>query len=110
MNTRLKLFIVGTIIVTGGCALLSHSSRPIPPAIASVRPPVDLAATSKNIDFYETRVKHDPQGAIAMSALADWYLQRSRETGDIADAYRAEKMARRSLQVRKRRNTSAYMA
>jgi tetratricopeptide (TPR) repeat protein len=110
MNIRVKLLLLGTVLVAGGWALNTRWPSPASPAMASVRTPVDLSATSKNIAFYEQRVKSDPQGAIAMAGLADWYLQRSRETGDVADALRAEKMARRSLELRKRRNTSAYHA
>lgn len=42
--------------------------------------------------------------------LAAQYLQRYRERGDVGDVFRAEAMARRSLQLQPQRNVAALMA
>lgn len=74
------------------------------------RMPYDPGALARKIAFYETRAKADPQGAIERAMLAQFYLQRVRETGDIADALKAEQVARASLAIRTRNNLSAAYA
>lgn len=59
----------------------------------------DPGAVSKTVDFWEARVKSDPSGAIAFRELAGAYLARQREAGAIEDAVRAERAARRSLEI-----------
>ena len=77
-------------------------------ALAAQRMPVDTLQTARSIRFYADRARADPESAINRSILAGLYLQRCRETGDIADAQRAELTARESLGIRSRRNTAAY--
>ena len=88
-----------------GCSHLSHqaASFPAPPPVE--RPPYDPALTYKNVVFYQKCVQRNPEnGAIEWGQLANAYLQRCRETGDIADAQRAEQAARRSLAIRSNNN------
>lgn len=81
--------------------------RPLPDE-TDMREPYDPQRTSKTIAFWEARVKADAQGAIARRELAAAYLARGRETGNIADAVRAESAARSSLAILSgRRNLSA---
>ncbi len=85
------------------------TSRPLPD-VADMREPYDPQRASKTVAFWEARVKADAQGAIALRELAAAYLARGRETGDIADAVRAERAARRSLEILPgRRNLSALL-
>jgi tetratricopeptide (TPR) repeat protein len=70
------------------------------------RPPYDPNATQKTLEFWSWKVKQDPQGAIEYGRLAGIYLERCRETGDIADALKAEQAARRSLTIRARNNVA----
>jgi tetratricopeptide (TPR) repeat protein len=67
----------------------------------------DPAQAHKTIVFYERRIRRDPQSALDLAFLSGAYLQHSRETGDIADAVRAEQAARRSLAVRSYNNVAA---
>ncbi len=60
-----------------------------------------------DIEFYESRSKRDPTGAMDLARLGGLYLQRSRETGDPSDAIRAEATARHSLLNRTSRNDAA---
>ncbi len=72
------------------------------------RPPYDPALTYKMVAFCQSRVRMNPQnGAIEWAQLAGAYLQRCRETGDIADAQRGEQAARRSLAIRSINNAPA---
>lgn len=77
----------------------SHNSgRPASPEI-SEREPYDPQLAHRTVAFWKARVEADPQGALALRELAGAYLARGRETGDIADAVRAEQAARRSLDI-----------
>ena len=87
--------------------------RPTPrslPNATEMREPYDPQLTSKTVRFWQARVKADSKGAIAWRELSAAYLARGRETGNIADAVRAENAAQRSLQILpERRNMSAMM-
>ncbi len=79
-----------------------------PPQIApKPRAPYDPNLVHQTLEFWAKQAKSDPQGAIAQSSLAHWYLESYRETGDIADAIRAEQAARKSLALRTRNNDTA---
>ncbi len=81
----------------------------IPPPVE--RPPYDPALTYKMVAFYQSRVRMNPQnGAIEWAQLAGAYLQRCRETADIADALRAEAAARRSIAIRSVNNAPGWDA
>jgi len=75
--------------------------------IATERAPYDPELTRKNVASWEAAVRRDPRGAIALRELAGAYLSLQRETGEIADAVRAEDSARRSLKILPRGNTGA---
>jgi len=70
----------------------------------------DVAARrDADIAFYVRRVARDPIGAADRSRLAGLYLQRARETGDFVDYRRAERLARRSLELRVAHNENTYV-
>ncbi len=98
--------------ITLGCSARRSSGVFVQPAAASVaptidRPPYDPTFTQKQVEFYAAGARRDQKGAIIRAMLASSYLQRCRETGDMADANRAEKTARSSLQIRRKHNDSA---
>jgi tetratricopeptide (TPR) repeat protein len=76
---------------------------------ADTREPYDPELATQNVAFWESRVKRDPDGFLELRELASAYLARLRETGDVADAVKAEKAARRSLKVMKQRNANAWI-
>jgi tetratricopeptide (TPR) repeat protein len=75
--------------------------------VAASRMPYDATQAQKTVAFHAGRVQNDPEGAIGYALLAAAYLQRGRETGDVADAVKAEQAARRSLKIRERGNVQA---
>ena len=56
-----------------------------------------VAATSEAIRFWELRAARDPLDFIANNKLADLYLRRAQQIGDIADYERAEQVLHASL-------------
>ena len=62
---------------------------------------VDDPTTMTNgvISFFEARVERDPQDFVAYNRLADAYVQRARQTGDVADYGRAEAALNASLEA-----------
>ncbi len=87
----------------------SPSLRSAPRASLRVpRAPYDPTSVHKTLEFYAAQVRYDPGSAISLALLAGQYLESYRETGDSADATRAEQAARASLAIRKHRNSAAY--
>ena len=102
-SSIIALAAVACLGITGCSRLSRQATSPAPPPVE--RPPYDPALTYKNVVFYQKCVQRNPQnGAIEWGQLANAYLQRCRETGDIADAQRAEQAARRSLAIRSNNN------
>jgi tetratricopeptide (TPR) repeat protein len=109
--TRKVLVLMVLLVVPAAWAL--RSPRPAMPATAPPvydRPPYDPMATQRRVEQNLAAVHRDPQGAIGLTMLSSAYLQRCRETGDVADARRAEQAARHSMKIRTRRNAAAYQA
>ena len=77
------------------------------PATADDRTPYDPTLATRNVAFWEGRAKLDPEGFLEWREVASAYLARQRETGDIADAVKAEEAARRSLKIQTRNNAAA---
>ena len=86
-------------------AIRDAGEQPSPVA----RVPYDPDLTRKTVVFWEERSKRDAEGVLELRELAAAYLARQRETGDIADAVRAEDAARRSLKILRRNNVPALM-
>jgi len=81
----------------------AHASLPTP---APVLP--DYLYRDQTIAFYEQRVKRDPQDQISARMLAQQYMQRYRESGDIGDITRSIKQANRSIALQPGNNWGAY--
>ncbi len=79
------------------------------PEVPAARTPYDPDLARKTVAFWEANARRDSEGAIELKELAGAYLALQRETGDIADAVRAEDAARRSLKIRQKGNTSALI-
>src|SRR5262249_43031270 len=73
------------------------------------RTPYDPELVSKTVAFWEKQAERDPEGALERRELAGAYLARQRETGDIADAVKAEEAARQSLRILPRNNSDALV-
>jgi tetratricopeptide (TPR) repeat protein len=71
------------------------------------RAPYDPATVRKTVEFWEGRVRKSPDRFLEQRELAGAYLARQRETGDVQDAVRAERAARRSLELLPRGNATA---
>lgn len=84
--------------------------RVVPLSAAVERPPYDPDAVHRNLVFLAAQAKRDAQDPITRAMLAHEYLESFRETGDIADAKRAELAARSSLKIRTRKNDAAFDA
>lgn len=84
-RTLLAISLLCNSILTLGCGAWSsaeskRSSVPVPSASPL---PSDQQAAEGAIRFLEARVKNDPDDFIAHNKLADYYLQRLRETGNL---------------------------
>ena len=80
----LALLIAGWGLVDGGS---SPTTAPTDPT----------AMTNAVVRFFEERVKRDPHDFVSYNRLADAYVQRARQTGDVADYSRAEAALEASL-------------
>src|SRR5258706_1915096 len=109
-----RRFLLLYCLVTAGLAgwaVFAHRPTPtLPASLPMERPPYDPSLIDKNIAFYAAGAKTSSQNAIGYALLANCYLQRCRETGDIGDAARAEQAARHSLAIRTRNNAPAFIA
>ncbi len=74
---------------------------------ASDRAPYDRDLARKTVTFWEANTGRDPLGFLQWRELSAAYLARQRETGDIADAVKAEDAARHSLKISEKRNAQA---
>ncbi len=86
-----------------GSGSRAHAARPTP---AVVLP--DYLYRDKTIAFYEQRVKRDIVDQISARTLAQQYMQRFRETGDIDDVKRSMVQARRAIALQPGNNSAAY--
>lgn len=81
----------------------AERSRPVPAAVLP-----DYLYRDKTIAFFEQRVARDPADQISARMLAQQYMQRFREAGDIGDIQRSLKQAHRSIDLQAGDNPSAY--
>lgn len=70
----------------------------------------DATIRARTIAFEESRAPRDPEDQITPRLLADQYLQRYRERGDVGDVMRAQAAAQRSLRAQPRANVGALNA
>jgi len=103
MNSQRLLFFMILILLLFnlcGCKVSTTSSAPRMEAhVASSQSTMSsqLAVEKETIRFLEDRVKKDPEDFIAYNKLAQQYLQRLRETGDLTYLNLATKAAHASL-------------
>jgi tetratricopeptide (TPR) repeat protein len=71
------------------------------------RAPYHPESVRRAVKFWEGRVARTPGRFLEFRELAGAYLARLRETGDVEDAVRAERAARRSLELQARGNLAA---
>ena len=111
-KTSLTVVLVASALLLGAAGWSAIHLRSLEGKPAKAQPGAAAAAESlirdKDIAFFEKRAAEDPIGAIDRAELAARYLQRSRETGNFNDVYRAEKLARESLALRTARNSGTY--
>ncbi len=91
---------VGLIAIALWPAFASHAVVGDPTAAPTPAPLRDDATIrAKTIAFEEQREKRDPDDQITPRMLAEQYLQRYRERGDVDDILRAQAAAQRSLRA-----------
>ena len=89
--------IIAVLSLSLGLALLyqatdlAFSSRPQPRTLG--------LSTAARIEYHERRIAADPRDFVSLNSLAQAYIQRARETADVADYDRAETALARSLKV-----------
>ncbi len=86
MALALALLVAGFVLANGGS---SSTATPKDPTVM----------TNGVVRFFEERVQHDPHDFVSYNRLADAYVQRARQTGDVADYSRAEAALEASLEV-----------
>jgi len=110
MNKYLSVFISCGVVVAGwaGYAAFyasdSHSHGWVP----VVHLPFDSHVIDLQISNEEHAVQRDPYGALGWSMLCSTYMNRSRESDDLATAVKAEAAAKRSLELRIMGNVGAW--
>ncbi len=83
--------------VANAPVLAAAVATPGPPPIE--RAPYDPRLAAQTVAAWQDRVRYDPQSGVNLAYLADAYLTLQRQTGDVADAMRAEQAARMALKV-----------
>ena len=98
-NSRLlwtgALLTIGLAVAFAIASLLTQQPASAPALTAAQ----EAAARDARITFFEHRAAADPLDFLSVNHLAAQYLQRARETGDVADYQRADFAASRSLQL-----------
>lgn len=69
----------------------------------------DYLERSQIISVYEKQVSQSPNSALFLRLLADQYLKRFREMGDVGDILRSEQAARKSLELQPHNNQISSM-
>lgn len=106
LRSRFAIVLAAGLAALGSASLLLGRADPANGG-RSARAESELR--DRDIQFYQERAQSDPWSAADLAQLAGLYLQRGRETGEIADLVRAEEAARRSLALRNRRNGKAAL-
>lgn len=92
--------VLTSVVVLGMAALsfYAYHNWQLSPATKSATMPSTLNNTATDpIRFMENRVKQDPEDFVALNKLAGYYLQRLRETGNVAYIDLTARAARASL-------------
>ncbi len=107
----LRPTVLGSLAVAAGVVLLVASALLVTRQAAPVAAPTSgvLEATNGLVTFWEQRIAADPHDTTAYNHLADGYLRRARQTGDVADYDRAEIALRASLRELPNANPDAML-
>ena len=98
----LKLSAVGSPLSADSSRVSADSSR-----LSATM--TELSLRDRDIALFARRVQEDTMSADDRARLAALYLQRGRESGDLADYRQAEAAARSSIALRLSRNTKAQL-
>ena len=110
MSTRLRILIVaGALAALATWPLLASHRAALSATSAAAPVAKDYLLRDKFIAFYEKQVRANPKDQITARTLADQYMQRFREQGDISDVERAENEAKRSIALQPGGNIQANM-
>lgn len=107
MNMKSLAIIASILTVVAGsiaAATIGRASDRVPAPSRDERAQRDL-----EIAAWSRALAADSQSALALSQLSGLHLQRARESGDWSDYLEAERLARRSLDFRVRRNGRTYV-
>jgi len=109
MNKLFPILISAGLVVSGwmGYAKYYASLAFVTGRVPVVHLPFDSNVIDLQIRNNEAAVKRDPYGALGWSMMCSAYMDRSRESDDLATAVKAEAAARRSLQLRVLGNVGA---
>lgn len=110
---RFLLFLLGVVGLSGAAAWITRSPQSAarataPPVVPAPRQTYNPEQVHQTLEVFAARSRRDPQDAISRVMLARWSLESYRETGDVADALRAEKAARESISIRSSNNGEAF--
>ena len=108
MRISLILLLLTPFLVIG-CSISNSQTKPRP-ELRVEHSIYDPTLHQKQIAGLLQGVKNDPQSALSYGQLATAYLMRYAETGDLQSALNAEQAARRSLQIRTKRNDVSLLA
>jgi len=114
MNIRRTVVIISisaacVLSVWGGHRLLRAEELKTARGQAEIAAPRELARHNREIEAWSRALAVDPASAVSLGMLAALHLQRARETGEEGDYFRAERYARRSLELRVNRNARTYV-
>lgn len=90
-------FMAAALSLAAALVALQNGADTSATPIASLQQ--ELKARNERIAFFEARAANDPIDFFSLNNLTGQYLQRARETGDVADYQRAEIAATRSLEI-----------
>src|SRR5687767_16000348 len=93
------ILLLSLIIISSGCRT-TQKNNPSPNSLPAVEPLAeDIDVTEEAIRDLENRVKIDPDNMIAYNMLAERYLLRMRETGNMNYLELAARATQASLKV-----------
>ncbi|MEJ7848716.1 MAG: tetratricopeptide repeat protein [Pyrinomonadaceae bacterium] len=97
-KNKFILFIICGALLSGACGFKSSTEERVQASVPPAEPLAsDASAADNTLRFLENRIRSDPEDFSAHNKLAGIYLQKLRETGDVAFLDLAFRSARASL-------------